>query len=310
MRLEILAGLRGIYRGIGGVLRRETGPYFAHPWTLLLPGKGVSVGPPLGPAVGRSWSGGESGSWSPLFLVGKQTQRLVGRVAKFGVPFVRNIGPVVPILLAGVEGWFSWVGMSCIRFGRTGLLAAVLGLAMSWQAQGSVVLRIDISNPEEVRFTATGAFAQNDDLEETYLQEGFTLLGFFNDEFISFTESFGESTLFSPGGDFAYTTLFITGISGPEVDLNIAGSGFSYQDFSTAAPAFTGFATANLASWLPYVTVGRTGNILAGDVTYHTVVIGQYEVVPEPSTWAMIFGGGLLLGLAKFLRKRKATLAG
>lgn len=172
-------------------------------------------------------------------------------------------------------------------------------LSWSWvllKAQADVILIIDITNPALVTFTATGAFAENDDIDDTYLSEGFTLMSFFRPE-VSFDEEyFDTSTLDSPGGNFSYTVLFPTGILSPQVDLNIAGSGFSTQDFTTTAPAFTGFATVDLRHWMPYIAGGTTGNILAGDALYNTEIIGQFQVVPEPGVvWLFVVAALFLI---------------
>lgn len=180
------------------------------------------------------------------------------------------------------------------RFFLRHFIALFLCLSALSQVRGDLILTIDITNPAEVIFSATGAFAENDDIDDTFLSEGFTLLGFFHSDVSADPEYFDESTLYSPGGNFAYTTLFTAAISGSEIDLNIAGSGFSTQDFSTTSPAFTGFAIADLRSWMSNLSAGTTGNILAGDASYNTVVIGQFQIVPEPSVISLLVGAALL----------------
>jgi len=185
------------------------------------------------------------------------------------------------------------------------LLAPLLALCALVPVQGAVILTIDITDPRAVLFKATAAHAQNNDIDETYLSEGFTLLGFFNaDVDYDMTDFKTPSTLYSPGGNFAYTTLFPTAIDSLNVDLNIAGSGFSTQDFSTSSPAFTGLAVADLRAWMSGITLGTTGNILAGDASYNTVIIGQYQIIPEPGTISLLVGAGLLLAVG--LRTRLA----
>lgn len=184
------------------------------------------------------------------------------------------------------------------------LLAPLLALCALVPVQGAVILTIDITDLRAVLFKSTAAHAQNDDIDETYLSEGFTLLEFFNADVDYDMIDFDTSTLDSPGGNFAYTTLFPTAINSLNVDLNIAGSGFSTQDFSTSAPAFTGFAVADLRAWMSGITLGTTGNILAGDASYNTVIIGQYQIIPEPGTISLLVGAGLLLALG--LRTRLA----
>ena len=179
-----------------------------------------------------------------------------------------------------------------------------LASALTATGAAAVVLRIDITNLSATTITATGANAQNNDIDETYLNEGFLMLGFFTSEpgptipdFLDFSD------LYSPGGNFEFTSLFLAAVSGSqEVDLNIAGSGFSSNDFSTTEAAFTGSATVDFSGLAAYLVPGSTGDILAGDAFYNTVVIGQWEIIPEPSAMALAF---FPLGLALLRRKRR-----
>lgn len=188
---------------------------------------------------------------------------------------------------------------------RSLLLGALIATLLASPAFSAVILTIDISNPATTTFSATGAFAQNDDIDDTFLNEGFTLLNFFSSSAIGGPQGFDTSTLRSPGGNFAYTTLFPVSLFGTEdLDLNIAGSGFSTQDFSITEPAFFNSATADLTDWVTFLQAGRTGDILAGDPTYNTVMIGQYAVIPEPATGLLLAGGLLITSLfrLRFLR--------
>jgi hypothetical protein len=194
---------------------------------------------------------------------------------------------------------------SCYSYAQPRLLAWFFFFLFTASAgKAAVILTIDISNPSATVFSATGAFAQNNDIDSTFLNEGFTLLGFFNAPADGGPNYFDTSTLYSPGGSFAYTTLFVISISGTDLDLNIAGSGFSTQDFSVSEPALSGIAFADMTDWLPYLTVGKTGDILAGDLFYNTVTIGQYQVIPEPSTMSLLLASFVLL--AGILRWRRA----
>lgn len=170
------------------------------------------------------------------------------------------------------------------------LLAGLcLAAALTTTSSAAVVLTIDITNLSATTITATGANAQNNDIDETYLNEGFLMLGFFSSEpGPTIPDSFDFSNLYSPGGNFAFTSLFLAAVSGSqEVDLNIAGSGFSSNDFSTSEAAFTGSATVDFSGLAAYLVPGSTGNILAGDMFYNTVVIGQWQIIPEPNAVAL-----------------------
>jgi hypothetical protein len=187
------------------------------------------------------------------------------------------------------------------------LLAALLA---PLKASAAVILVIDISNPALVTFTATNANAQNND-DESWLQEGISLIGFFSSSVADSSLYFFEtpSNLWSPGGNFAYSTLasinFADPFSSTYLDLSIFGSGFSTQDFSTNAPALTGYAEAGLSAWVAQLpTPGTTGDIYSSDgIDFSGPVIGQYVVIPEPSSAALIACGGLLAWMQ--VRRRK-----
>jgi len=188
---------------------------------------------------------------------------------------------------------------------RSFCAALSLFAAMAGNSSAAVILRIDISNLSTTTITATGANAQNDDIDETYLNEGILLLGFFSSEpGPTIPDSFDFSELYSPGGRFEFTTLFLAAVSGAnEVDLNIAGSGFSTNDFSTSEAAFTGSATVDFSRLAAYLVPGSRGDILAGDAFYNTVVIGQWEIIPEPGSFAL----ALVPVFAGLLRRKRMS---
>jgi hypothetical protein len=184
----------------------------------------------------------------------------------------------------------SLLGRSLVRGGLGGALAA---LAFYTTSSAAVILTIDITDPSSVRISGTGAFAENDDLDSTTMLEGFLLINFFDsDPGWDVPDYLEESELYSPGGTFEYTDLYYDGR-----DLNIVGGNFSSQDFSTTEAAFEGYAIADFSDVAHLLTAGRTGNIYAGDMWNSTVIIGQYEIIPEPSVSLLALGSvAVMLG--------------
>ena len=182
-------------------------------------------------------------------------------------------------------------------------LVAFLGflfLAGSPVSRAAVILRIDISDPTQVVFTATGAFAQNDD-EETDLAAGLTLVDFFSSEPDDVQAYFDPADLWSPEGWFAYEGVLNTSFSsmlGPYTDLNLFGSGYSTQGFSTSQAALTGSAVVDLSEWIALIRLG-SGNVYAGDGFNSGPIIGQYEVIPEPTVLSAVAAGMALLLAAR-----------
>ena len=190
-----------------------------------------------------------------------------------------------------VEKWrFSWVRCVVVAL-------ALLGLTVS-AGRAAVILVIDITDPANVTFTATGAHAENDD-PDTWLMYGFTLTGFFDSSVEDWDiHYFDESDLYSPEGNFEYTDFTSIDFSGGSnyVDLNIFGSGFSEQGFSTTAPAFTGSAVADLRGWIAQIMGGGTvGSIYTDSEEQYGILIGEYQIVPEPTTMmAVLLGLGVM----------------
>lgn len=173
-------------------------------------------------------------------------------------------------------------------------------------AKGEVILIIDISNPAEITFTATGAHAENDDTLGTWASEGITLLEFFSFSIDIGMEFFDETNLRSPEGDFAlteFTSIDMEEFGSNYIHLNISGSGLAdEQGFNTEEPALYGMAVADFSAWISQVKLGF-GDVMAGDNSYGNIIIGQYQVVPEPVTTALLISGGAMVFASRRRRK-------
>ncbi len=199
------------------------------------------------------------------------------------------------------------------------VVLAFMGLNARY-VRAEVLLEIDVSNPSAVVFTATDAFsAQNHNSATTY--DGISILNFFtsNSAFIDYNDqavpgdwAFVSSDLSPSGTADLYDSI---GTFNIEVstswaagnDLCINGyQKYSTQVFSTSQTAFTGSAVKDMAggfqdnsAYLP--AVGTMGDIIVG-YEQSNPVIGQWQIVPEPSSIGLILVGGL--GLVRCRRKR------
>jgi len=183
-------------------------------------------------------------------------------------------------------------------------LALVAMSSVTQSAQAAVLIQVDISNPSAVTFTSTDAFASINDSTSTMF-DGVTF-----DEIFSASSLVSEtyagltgSGLFPPTTTgLAYDDTLTAGDGVSTTDLNFyANTGSPTQSFSTGAPAFSGSATVNIAG-VTYQSVGYIGEILAGYADGGSFdSIGQYQIVPEPGSLALLGPGGLLI-----TRRRRA----
>ena len=178
---------------------------------------------------------------------------------------------------------------SFVRRVLPGLLALAAG-----PLHAAVLIQVDVSNPANVTFTATGAPAGVDDAG-TFTYHGATLLTFFTAAADGDLDVVGN--LAPSGTTESYDASFADDVSGSSVDLNLrAFNGLDDQVFSTAAPAFTGTGTVDftsLAALLP--GPGASGQLMVGWSGYPGQVIGEWAVVPEVSTCAQAGVMGLAL---------------
>ena len=180
----------------------------------------------------------------------------------------------------------------CLILGVAGVLMPSVPRA---QATPRVLLTVDPTDPGFVLITATGAAPLADD--STYSGfSGVTLFDLFAADADASTFTFGD---LAARGAAPYERAANASV-GPR-DLNLFNNDSRLQQFSTAAPAFDGVLTPDLTG-ATFRPAGSTGNIRAGFALLgYGPVLGQYQIIPEPSSAALLGLGGLAL-----LRRRRA----
>ena len=190
-----------------------------------------------------------------------------------------------------------------------GSLLALSVLASSG-LPAAVVLTVDISDPTNVTLSATGNSPLLDNSSFT-TYDGITLLSFFRSA-QSGSVNATSSTLTPNGTSQAYTSVFADNMStsgGDRVDLNLyADGGTEAQNMSTLVSAFTGSAVVDMSGFSGALPVnGSIGTIhlsfYDSGVGTPGPAIGDYQVIPEPSTWAW-FAGLATLALVGWRRRK------
>ena len=187
------------------------------------------------------------------------------------------------------------------------VLFTIALLAHAGIAQAQYHLLIDVSDRTAVTFTATSALALVNATGPA--GDGIELELFFSAP--SYGGSWGAvdpaSDLYANGVTEAEAYTFVGNNYNPVTrrDLNLwGGSSGPTQSFSTDAPAFYGQMIVNLdgvkdsdfleeAQPLELGPVGHSGDILLGSLG--GVKVGEYLIVPEPSSLALLGLGGLLV---------------
>lgn len=186
-------------------------------------------------------------------------------------------------------------------------LALATSLFAAAQSQGAIVLTINIANPSAVVITGVANNSQITASGPVDFGGGISLRNFFTqNETITNTPAAitgtwtprGTSTTFNEMVTFAFGSPDVV----PGVDLSVYNTVLNSGTISlsdSAAP-FTGSSTVNLAAYNQLPAVGATGDINLGYLGTQGGVIGQWQVIPEPSS--AIIGA---LGAVGLLRRRR-----
>ena len=178
-------------------------------------------------------------------------------------------------------------------------------LFASGVAHAAVILQVDVSDPMAVVFTTTAAFADNT-VSNVPSTEGIVLPGFFSGNVGSLDDTF-DSGAINVFDTTAGTTrlpmdqIFVgtLGILTPDdlrfYETNNGGFNMSFLDTETA---LTGSASHDLSALTGLPTLGTVGTVFAGTED----IIGQYRIVPEPSTALLLASG--LIAMAMGRRRR------
>jgi hypothetical protein len=199
------------------------------------------------------------------------------------------------------------------------ILAAGL-FAVTFQAAGqSVLIKVYLTDPSNVRFVSTVSNAANN--ASVSISSGIDLIKFFTNSTAStpaaasgaVTGYLVPSGTTTPFNAWENDTLLALG---RRVDLNLFNNSSSQTEvFSTSVRSISNtVAYIDLSSMIAYFPkVGVTGDIYSGDVnsTGQNWLIGKWMVVvPEPSVEAQLAMGAMLLAGLAFIRRSRRVSAG
>ena len=184
-----------------------------------------------------------------------------------------------------------------------------LALSLNRLASGAVLLQVNLTDTSHVVISAV---ANPSSLTDSAYANGagVSLLSFFHGAFPGFDDvGLISSTLTTAQSPSVSYDFFAPNTIGGAEALNIyKEDGSTTQSFVTGLTSFTGSVILDLSAYSAYLpTTG--GDIVSGDLNGNSGVLGQYTVisaVPEPATYAVIFGFIVLLG-STLSRRRPAA---
>ncbi len=208
---------------------------------------------------------------------------------------------------------------------RVAVAAVCLLVAAALPASAAtILLEVDVGDPNEVTLTSTGERSLIDD-DSARIGDGITLKGFFASDFDADVVAFqgvytqGPEPLIPAGAGTNYNAFDngFTGVGLRDVNLYQQGSGRGpRQRFKKTQAAFTGEGYLTFEDFFgdgftpPEFTNGFIGDILVGYGNNGSGrVVGQFQIVggtpiPEP---VAALGGMTLLGTIVLRRRRAAV---
>lgn len=184
------------------------------------------------------------------------------------------------------------------------LLVTLALLCLSHNARAQVLLIIDVSDINNITFTATGNFPLIDNDEFTGA-DGFTLINLLTESTDS--ENYLLTTTLASNGPGPYDE--IKGLDFSSTDTENFSPGFDLwiyrfeetelQNFSILSAAFSGAAVIDLEGNNIVIKGSGGGDIMLGGAPDKKgAKIGEYQVIPEPGSIALLSLGLLSLALA------------
>ena len=179
------------------------------------------------------------------------------------------------------------------------------GVAAVTPASAAVVLTVDVSNPTVgYTFTTTGAAPSVNDSSATTF-DGVTLQGLFASDFLRLNNVLSGTLSAAGSAGSPFNVASNTTVFGLR-NLNFYRDASQPMTFVTTAPAFTGSSFISSSSFgadAPFAAVGTIGDITVGNVRTSDgsgATLGQFQIIPEPSSLALLGLGGVAL-----LRRRR-----
>lgn len=167
------------------------------------------------------------------------------------------------------------------------------------KANADIVINVDTSDLSAVTFTTTAAFASDSFLASS--NDGIVLSDFFEGNTATVSQDIG-STISAFDSPDAITRLALDWIW-----VNNSGGGFTINDLAffqgndnndmysfNDQRALTGSAVFDLSAFSGLPDFGMSGDIYFGNPNQNQV-IGQWQVVPEPSSAILIVAGSLVV---------------